>query len=96
MQIIAGILMEIAAGNSYYIRWIYSDGSPYYVHDPLPLLCGIFLLVESVFLFSLEVLIHGKWLSSQRREEKTKEMLENGMLQYRMDSPYGPVYRPID
>lgn len=45
VQIIAGVFFEVAAGNSYYIKWWYSDGSPYYVHDSLPLLCGIYLLV---------------------------------------------------
>jgi hypothetical protein len=96
LQIIAGVLFEVAAGNSYYVRWWYQDGTPYYVHDALPLLCGIFLLVESLFLFSMEILIHGKWISNQRKDEKTKEILENGMLQYRMDGPYGPIYRQID
>lgn len=52
--------------------------------------------MESLFLFSMEILIHGKWISNQRKDEKTKEILENGMLQYRMDGPYGPIYRQID
>lgn len=88
LQVIAGILMEVAAGNSLKIRWWYSDGSPYYVHDALPLLCGIFLLVESVFLFSVEVLLHSKWITKARNYERSRDYQYQDMDRIRMNGVY--------
>jgi hypothetical protein len=71
IQIVAGIFAEIGAGNAYYVRWWYND-TPDYQHDNYPLFFGIFLLVESVLLFSVSILIHGKWISKTREEEKAR------------------------
>jgi hypothetical protein len=95
LQLVAGIAAEIAAGNAYVRRYRYGELEIY--HDPYYLLFGIFILLESGFLWPSVILSHGKWISKTLKEEKIRNLIENGDLYCRMAGQPGQIqYRPID
>lgn len=89
MQIIVGILVEIAAGNALRLRFIDNSGYPIYDHDFYYMQWGIFLLVESLFLWPLSVLTHGKWISQINKDERQRAQMQH-VMHYRFNGPYGP------